>query len=158
MSLQHKLMLVLSLLQANLNLGRSRWLKRQKPAFNATPIWLPKIRRLVDYRWQIRLMIMKNPEDELNCFLHFLYFIRKKINKCSFIVFLSKVPSVPTSFGQEFSHRISKCPKMRKISWKCVYILAKQCRSLFNLTNFLTKKFVFLILWALRFSLSIFLV
>ena len=48
---------------------------------------------------------------------------------------------VPASFGQEFSKKISKSYESRKKLWKFVYILAKQYRSHFNLTNFLPKSF-----------------
>ena len=37
--------------------------------------------------------------------------------------------------------KIVKCYEKRKNSWKFVYILAKQCRSHFNLTNIFDKKF-----------------
>ena len=50
------------------------------------------------------------------------------------------LPGVPTSFRQEFSKKIAKCYEKRKNSWKFVYILAKQCRSHFNLTNIFDKK------------------
>jgi len=51
------------------------------------------------------------------------------------------VPGVQTSFGQGFSKKSQKCPERRKNLWKFVYILAKQYRSPFNLTNFIYKKF-----------------
>ena len=44
--------------------------------------------------------------------------------------------------------------KRRKNSWKFVYILAKQCRSHFNLTNFLTKFSKFWFRRNLKFSPS----
>ena len=50
------------------------------------------------------------------------------------------IPGVPTCFEHDFSKRFLNVTKERKISWKFVYILAKQCGSPFNLTNFLTKK------------------
>ena len=51
------------------------------------------------------------------------------------------IPAVQTSFGHEFSIKISKSQKWRKNSSKFVYILAKQCRSHFNLANIFEKKF-----------------
>ena len=40
----------------------------------------------------------------------------------------------------DFSKKIAKCYEKRKNSWKFAYILAKQYKSPFNLTNFLDKK------------------
>ena len=45
------------------------------------------------------------------------------------------VQDVPTSFEQEFSKKSLTVTKAKK-SWRFVYILAKRCRSPFNLTNF----------------------
>ena len=50
------------------------------------------------------------------------------------------IPGVPTCFEHDFSKRFLNVTKERKISWKFVYILAKQCGSPFNLTIFLTKR------------------
>ena len=56
-----------------------------------------------------------------------------------------RLQGVPTSFRQGFSKKIAKCYEKRKNSWKFVYILARQCRAHFDLTNFLTKNFKILI-------------
>ena len=48
-----------------------------------------------------------------------------------FMSYWSNLPGVPTSFEQEFSKETSKN------SSNFVYILAKECRSPFSLTNFL---------------------
>ena len=45
--------------------------------------------------------------------------------------------------------------KSGKNSSKFVYILAKQCRSHFNLTNFFTKKFKIIILRSKTFNLKL---
>ena len=45
-----------------------------------------------------------------------------------------------------FRLKTSKFPEKRKNLWKFVYILAKQCRSHFNLTNIFDKNFKILIL------------
>ena len=58
------------------------------------------------------------------------------------IVFDHSRNCVPTSFRWGFSKKISKW-QWRKNSWKFVYILAKQYRSPFNLTNFLRAYFQF---------------
>ena len=61
-----------------------------------------------------------------------------------------KILGVPTSFGQEFRKKSQnfkksentnseKLEKAKKL-WKFVYIPAKEYRSHFNLTNFLTEK------------------
>ena len=50
------------------------------------------------------------------------------------------VPGVPTSFGQDFSKKSLNVSKSEKKLWKFVYILAKQCRSHLNLTNFFDQK------------------
>ena len=50
------------------------------------------------------------------------------------------LPGVPTSFGQEVSKKTAKCYEQRNNSSKCVYILAKLCRSHFNLTTFFDRK------------------
>ena len=55
------------------------------------------------------------------------------------------VPDAPTSFRQEFSKNSLNVTKSEKNSWKFVYVLAKQCRSHFNLTNIFDKKFKILI-------------
>jgi len=45
------------------------------------------------------------------------------------------IPGVPTSFRQEFSKKSLNVANCEKNSWKFVYILAKHCRSHFNLTK-----------------------
>ena len=57
------------------------------------------------------------------------------------------IPAVQTSFGHEFIIKTSRSQKWRKNSSKFVYILAKQCRSHYNLTNFFGKNFKILISW-----------
>ena len=50
------------------------------------------------------------------------------------------IPRVPTSFGWDFIKKLKISRRRKKIKIRqFVYILAKQCGSNFNLTNFLTK-------------------
>ena len=50
------------------------------------------------------------------------------------------IQDVPTSFGKIFNKKVFQNPKAKKL-WKFVYILANQCKTPFNLTNFSTKDF-----------------
>ena len=77
-------------------------------------------------------------------------FLSKKFVKSTksgfrFINAAKMLLGVQTSFGQEFSKKISKFKNVEKNSWKFVYILAKECRSPFNLTIFFDKNFKILI-------------
>ena len=63
--------------------------------------------------------------------------------KGNFSVFLSSQLYLEKQNKKQKNLKVSR--KARKNSSKFVYILAKQCRSPFNLTNFLTKNFQILI-------------
>ena len=54
----------------------------------------------------------------------------------------NQLAGIPTSFGHEFSRKIRNFTKGEETRQSLFsYILAKQCRSPFNLTNFLGKIF-----------------
>ena len=57
----------------------------------------------------------------------------------------NNLQGVPRSFEQDFSRKNSKSWQCWKKSWKFVYILPKQRRSPFNLTDFFDQKFKILI-------------
>ena len=61
------------------------------------------------------------------------------VNSLKF-TFFSQLPDVPTSFGQKFRKilKFHERPERRENTSNFVYIIAKQHRSPFNLTKFLT--------------------
>ena len=78
--------------------------------------------------------------------------ILESIRHCSFIAFDAEFTvlkandactsrySISKSFKKShFLRFLQLCQKRQKNSWKFVYVLAKQCRSSFNLTNFLKE-------------------
>ena len=77
--------------------------------------------------------------EEIYQFSVFAHFCYGRYN-CKHAL-LPDLPSVPTSFGQESSIKISKFRNGEKNSLNFVYILVKQCRSHYNLTNYFDKKY-----------------
>ena len=61
------------------------------------------------------------------------------LKRNNFLIELSNLHGVSTSFGQESRKTSLNVTEGEKKSLKFVYILAKQCRSRFNLTNFSKK-------------------
>ena len=69
------------------------------------------------------------------------WFLDKRGLKLVWILALKMVKNRPNKFWTGLYHKNLKIQKWRKNSWKVVYILAKQCRSPFNLTIFFKQNF-----------------
>ena len=77
------------------------------------------------------------------------------VNSLKF-TFFSQLPDVPTSFGQKFRKilKFHERPERRENTSNFVYIIAKQCKSPFTLTNFFDNSKFWLIFQGIQVGIA----